>query len=254
MLTDIILIATGVVVGAMNSIAGGGTLLIFPVLMSLGVPAIVVNATSYVAVLPGRLSASLGYWHFLKKLPKQYLLLLIPALIGAITGSIWLSNTSSQDFDRLLPVLIFMAIGLFAIQPWLKHHILYNADRRRNYNYFNLASLSIMLFFIALYGGIFGAGLGFALLAILGFNKKYKMHYLNGIKNVIGALVCLVAIVVLADHNLINWHYGILLAIGNIVGGYIGARFSLKVPSHNIRWLVIITGLLVAVYLVLEYL
>lgn len=253
MLIDLALIITGIAVGAMNSIAGGGTLLIYPVLMSLGIPAIVVNATSYVAVLPGRLSASVGYWPFLKKLPKQYLLLLFPALLGAITGSIWLSNTSSQDFDRIMPILIFTAIGLFAIQPWLKHHILYNADRRRNYNYFNLATLSVMLFFIALYGGVFGAGLGFALLAILGFNKKYKMHYLNGIKNVIGVLVCLVAIVVLADHDLINWRYGLLLAIGNIAGGYIGAKFSLKVPSHNIRWLVIITGVLVAVYLLLEY-
>lgn len=254
MWVDLLLIATGVVVGAMNSIAGGGTLLLYPVLMSLGMPALMVNATSYVAVLPGRIGSIFGYWPFLKKLPKQYLFLLIPSLLGAVAGSLMLTGTSSQDFDRIIPVLVIIAIVLFTVQPWLKRHILYNTDRRRKYDYFNMASLAVMIFFISMYGGYFGAGLGFALLAILGFNQKYKMHYLNGIKNVIGGLTCLVAIFILSDNDIINWEYGAMLAMGNVAGGYLGAKFSLHVPSHSIRWLVIGTGITIAGYLIYTYL
>ncbi len=251
---DCWLIITGIVVGVMNSIAGGGTLLIYPVLMSFGVPALVVNATSYVAVLPGRISATIGYWPFLRKLPKMYILLLAPALAGAVIGSLLLEQTSSSQFDAIVPLLVSIAIALFAIQPWLKSHILYHVDKRRKANYFNMASLAVMLFLIALYGGYFGAGLGFALLAILGFNEKYKMHYLNGIKNVIGGLTSIAVICILFDQGVINWEYGLMLAIGNSIGGYYGARFSLRVPSHNIRWLVIGTGTVVAGYLLVSYL
>lgn len=104
-----------------------------------------------------------------------------------------------------------------------------------------------------MYGGYFGAGLGFALLALLGFNEKYRMHYLNGIKNVIGAIVSIVVIFVLLDSNIINWQQGLYLAVGNMIGGYYGAKFSLKVPSHNIRWIVMGVGAATAIYLMVSH-
>jgi uncharacterized membrane protein YfcA len=253
MLIALSLLVTGIFVGVMNSVAGGGTLLIFPVLMALGAPALVANATSYVAVLPGRLSAIVGYWPFLKKLPKLYILLLIPALLGAVAGGYLLNNTSSKVFDSIVPLLLVLALILFAIQPWFKRHILYHIDKRHKKNNISIILIAISLFLISMYGGYFGAGLGFALLALLGFNEKYKMHYLNGIKNVIGALTSIVVICMLFQSDVIHWEYGAYLAIGNIIGGYYGAKFSLSVPSHNIRWLVLAVGTVTAGYLLFSH-
>src|SRR4051812_47041750 len=106
---DIILFVVGIVVGAMNAIAGGGMLIGFPVLLAVGVPPIVANASTGLVVLPGNLAASIGYRKYLKRVPRRYLLLLIPATTGAVLGTILLRHTSADSFEKLVPGLIAFA-------------------------------------------------------------------------------------------------------------------------------------------------
>ena len=119
---ELLLFTAGIVVGVMNSIAGGGMLIGFPILLSTGMPALVANATTSIIVLPGLLTASFGYRRYLDKIPRRYLLLAVPSVLGAIIGTTILKNTSVEHFEKLIPGLIFMAVALFVFQPFLHNH------------------------------------------------------------------------------------------------------------------------------------
>lgn len=248
-MTVALLLFTGFVVGILNAIVDGGTLLMFPILIALGLPALAANATTYVAVLPGRLSAVIGYKTYLKKLPPLYIWLLIPCISGALIGAYLLRSTSSANFKSLVPVLIIAALLLLIMQPWVKRHLIYHMDRRRKRTFISVLLLGLAILAVSVYGGYFGAGLGFALVALLGFSTEFKMHSLNAIKNIIGIVVSVIAISFLLDTGTINWQYGLLLALGNLVGGYCGARIATKVASHNIRHAIVVFGICITVYL-----
>ncbi|MGH7241275.1 MAG: sulfite exporter TauE/SafE family protein, partial [Candidatus Saccharimonadales bacterium] len=119
MLKDILLLGTGFIVGAMNAIAGGGMLLGFPVLLAIGMPALTANATTYLIVLPGNLAAAIGYRKYLQRVPRHYLLLLIPTVLGGALGTYFLRHTAPGDFAKIVPLLIVFAVALFAYQPFL---------------------------------------------------------------------------------------------------------------------------------------
>lgn len=252
MLTDVILFLTGIVVGAMNAIAGGGTLVGFPVLLAVGLRALTADATSYVAVLPGQIASALGYRKYLRKVPKVYLLLLIPCAIGAAIGSYLLKNTSFKSFEHIVPLLILLAVIVFALQPLLHFHFIRHL-RSQHKSWWKLAALGAALLVMTIYGGYFGAGLGFALLALIGFTSIHEVHTMNGMKNVAGIVVVSVAIISVYSAHIIHWKYGLIVAAGNLIGGYAGAKLAQKVPSRWIRVTVIIIGLATAAYLAWRY-
>src|SRR4051794_584121 len=111
---DLILFFAGLIVGGMNAVAGGGMLVGFPVMLAVGIPAITANATTNIIVLPGSLSATYGYRKYLRRVPRQYLLLLIPACIGGAIGATLLRHTSPARFEQYVPALILTAVVLFA--------------------------------------------------------------------------------------------------------------------------------------------
>lgn len=250
--TYIILFCTGIVVGNMNAIAGGGGLVAFPVLLWVGLPALTASATSSVGSLLGRVTAAIGYRKYLRQVPKIYLLLLVPCAIGAAFGAYLLRHTTFANFEKVVPLLILFAVLLFTVQPLLHFHLMKHI-RSRHKDGWKLVLIGLALLIMCVYGGYFGAGLGFALLALLSFTNMREVHMVNAMKTVAGATVLAVAITGIYSAHIIHWHYGLTVAAGNLLGGYMGARLAQKVSSHAIRVIVIAIGLTTAGFLAFRY-
>ncbi len=252
MLQDIILFFAGIIVGAMNAIAGGGTLIGFPVLLAVGLPPLAANVTSNIVVLPGALSSAYGYRKYLRRLKPKYLMLLIPCIVGAAIGALILRNTPADRFEKLVPGLVLFAVILFAFQPLLHFHLNRHL-RGLSKGLRPLLLISIALLPVAIYGGYFGAGFGFIMLAFLGFTKLHDhIHRMNGLKNLGGACVSGMSLIFLFSTHLIHWRVGLIMAVGGLVGGYYGAILTQKLSTHAVRIVVIVTGLVTATYLALH--
>jgi uncharacterized membrane protein YfcA len=245
---DIVLFLMGIVVGTMNSIAGGGMLIGFPVLLAFGMPPLGANVTSNVVIMPGSLSSVYGYRKYLRKLHYRYLLLLIPCVVGATIGALILRNTSGDEFQKIVPALVGFAVVLFAFQPLLHFH-LHRHIRGVQKGLGSLLVIAIALLPVAIYGGYFGAGFGFIMLAFLGFTKLHEIHRMNGLKNLASACIALTSLVCLYSTGLIDWHLGLVMAAGSTLGGYYGAVLAQKIPSHIVRIIVIVIGVGTAAYL-----
>jgi uncharacterized protein len=252
MLHDIILFSVGIIVGAMNAIAGGGMLIGFPVLLGLGLPPIVANATTGLVVLPGNLAAMTGYRKYLRRVPGQYLWLVVPVIFGAAIGTTLLRNTSSRSFANIVPELILFAVILFAFQPFLynyMHRHLRTPVRLRAYMR-PLLFVGLAILPIAIYGGYFGAGFGFIMLSFLCFTGLHEhIHRMNALKSVMTTCVAITALATLWTSGLIDWHAGLVMGAGNLIGGYFGAVGTQKVSTHAIRIFIVIVGLITAAYL-----
>jgi uncharacterized membrane protein YfcA len=252
MLHDIILLFVGFVVGGMNAIAGGGMLIGFPVLLAVGIPPIVANATISLIVLPGGVASTFGYRKYLKRVPIQYLWLVVPAVIGSVSGAVLLRNTSHSTFAEIIPLLILFAVALFAFQPflyqYLHRHIHGSTQLRKRVGPLFVVSLAVLP--LAIYGAYFGAGFGFIMLSFLGFTKLHNhLHRMNALKTSLAVVVATSALLSLANSGLIDWHNGLVMGAGTLVGGYSAAVGSQKISTTYIRAFIIVVGLVTAVYL-----
>ncbi len=248
MLKDVILFLVGIAVGGMNAIAGGGMLIGFPALLAVGMPALAANITSNIIVVPGQLASVYGYRRYLRQVPRQYLWLLLPCAAGAAIGAEILRHTSSSSFQNLVPGLIFFAVVLFAFQPVLHFH-LHRHMHSRAKNNLTLVLIGLALLPLSIYGGYFGAGFGFVVLAFLGFTSLQDMHKINALKGLASITIATVSLFILFSTHLIDWHHGLIMAAGGVVGGYGGAQLAQKVSSHKVRIAVIAIGLTTAAYL-----
>ncbi len=251
MLQELILFLVGIVVGIMNAIAGGGMLLGFPVLLATGMPALAANATSNLIILPGQISSAYGYRKFLRRIPKSYLILIIPCVIGAGIGATILRYTPSANFDKLVPELLVFAVALFTFQPFLHKHVHYHMHGPLKYRrkIKPVVLLAVAMLPLSIYGGYFGAGLGFIMLAFLGFTKLHEIHQINALKNMMAICIAAASIVCLFSAHLIDWRQGAVMGSGNLIGGYVGAIGAQKFSSHAIRVVVIAIGISTAIYL-----
>jgi uncharacterized protein len=248
---DVILFLMGIIVGGMNAIAGGGMLLGFPVLIAVGISPIVANATSSVITLPGQISSAYGYRAYLARTPRRYLVLILPCLLGGAIGATLLRHTSPTRFRELVPILILFAVFLFAFQPFLHnklHKHLHGPKHYRN-KLLPLLLICLAMFPTAVYGGYFGAGFGFIMLAFLGFTKLHQAHQINAMKNLMAIGLVSGSIACLYSAHLIDWGHGAIMGAGGLLGGYVGARSAQKVPGHALRVVIIIIGLSTTVYL-----
>lgn len=248
MLHDVILFLVGIVVGTMNSIAGGGMLLGFPVMLALGLSPLAANVTGNVVIGSSCLSSVYGYRYYLRKVSKRYLLLLIPCIIGAAIGATILRHTPSAKFQQIVPALVGFAVILFAFQPLIHFH-LHRHIKGKHKALRPLVLISIALLPVAVYGGYFGAGFGFVMLAFLGFTKLNEVHQMNGLKNLAAASISLVSLLILFSTHLINWHFGLCMGAGCVLGGYYGSVLARRVSSHALRVVVVLIGIVTAGYL-----
>lgn len=231
------------IAGLVNSVAGGGILIVFPALLATGMPPVTANATSNLISWPGALSSAYAYRAQLRKLPSKYLWLLLPCFLGAIAGAYFLEHTDNSEFTRAVPWLVLIAVILFTIQPLLHRRLANNLEHHRTAP---LVVVGMALLPMSLYGGYFGAGFGFLMLAFLGFTHISNVHQINGLKNLASASITLVCTVYFGFTHLINWHYAPFMIIGSLLGGYIGARYAQRINQHTVHLCIIIIGLFVA--------
>jgi uncharacterized membrane protein YfcA len=175
----------------------------------------------------------------------------VPCLVGAVIGALILRNTPSMQFSKVIPGLIIAAVALFVLQPYLHFNLRQHLQGRIKH-VGPLVMVGWALLPLGIYGGYFGAGFGFILLAFLGFTKLKEVHQMNALKNVAAATVAGASIACLADTGLINWRLGLFMAAGNFVGGYMGAVIAQKVSSHKLRLVVVAIGVTTAAYLAIR--
>ncbi|MBP9853147.1 sulfite exporter TauE/SafE family protein [Candidatus Saccharibacteria bacterium] len=251
MQNDIIIFIIGVIVGGMNSIAGGGMLIGFPVLTMLGIPPLVANATGHLATTGGLFSATFGYREYLRKVPRRYALLLAPVALAAAAGTFYLRSTPAEQFKTYVPLLLLFGVALFAFQPLLHFH-LYRHIHGHTSRLLPIILVGLALIPICFYGGYFGVGFGFLMLAFLGFTSIRDAHMMNAIKNLTACVVGVVSIICLTGSGLIDWRVGCIMLAGTTLGGFFGSRMAQKVSSHLLRIVITIIGIAAAVYFALS--
>jgi uncharacterized membrane protein YfcA len=236
--------------GFINAMAGGGTLITFPVLITLGLPAVSANVTNTVALLPGYLGGTMAQSGDLKGQKKRLLLLIPAGAIGGLIGAILLIRTGEKLFTQLVPFLILLASILLAIQGpvrrWLTR--LQNADNVQ-LNREPWAFFPTLL--AAIYGGYFGAGLSVILLAVMGLLISDTLTRLNASKQVIAFSANAAAALFFIFSGRVDWGIALVMAIGALLGGSLGGKVAHKVKPIILRWIVVIIGFVVGtIYLV----
>lgn len=248
----VLLLICGLVTGAINSVAGGGSLWIYPLLLSLGLPPITANATSSVVVFPGTISSSLGYKKYIVQIPKHYFFILIPCILGTLVGAELLHRTPDNTFEYIVPWFIMLAAILLAVQPEIHKYLEKDKKTRKKKKHIvtlTFLLLLVLVFAIAIYGGYFGAAFGIILLAFLGFTELQNLPQMNGLKSLAGICVSGVASAYFLYRGLIYWPVLPTLTIGTLLGGWFGATYSSKLPEKGIRYVVVIVSFIVAIFL-----
>ena len=249
---DIILLAlSGLLAGAINSVAGGGTFFTFSALLTVGLPPIVANATSSIAVGPGSVASALAYIPEVKSRVRRLLVLGAVSVLGSLVGALILIRFSNDAFSRLIPYLLLGATLLFAASPYLAKLTRSAAGQTRSsFKSSPLKYLGGLLFqfFIAVYGGFFGAGMGIVMLASLALTEGANFHLNNATKNVLAVFIQAVAVVIFVISGVISWPHALIVMAACIVGGYSGVRIARRVPVNVVRGFVILVGALLSVY------
>ncbi len=232
------------VAGAINSVAGGGTLVSFPTLIWLGVPSIVANATNTVALVPGSIGSVWGYRREVAGADPRVFALIVPSVIGAIVGAVLLYRTPAELFDRLVPILILFATILFMVQEPIQRRFNLTAAHEARSHW-----LSWTMFFqllVGLYGGYFGAGIGILMLAALSLIGHTDIHQMNGLKNVLASCINAVASAYFIWAGLVIWPDALIMAVGAIIGGVGGAGVARRIGRKAVRRIVVGVGFAMA--------
>lgn len=231
------LVFAGALAAAVNAVAGGGSLLSFPALIALGVPPLAANATNSLALWPGSLASALGFANHWASIRHLFLWMLLPSALGAALGAWLLVNTSERLFSLIVPILLLVASILLAFQPRLRNAI---AVRKIH---IPLAAALFLQFFVSVYGGYFGAGMGILMLAIFGFVSRGSIHELNALKTPIGVVINLVASIVFIGKGVIVFGPCVALMIGAVAGGYLSAKYSQRIDANRLRKAIFIYGI-----------
>jgi uncharacterized membrane protein YfcA len=234
--------------GAINSVAGGGTLVSFPALVWLGLNSVAANATSTVAIWPGTVGSTWGYRRELASAETRFRVLIVPSLIGGITGALLLKLTPPGIFDRLVPFLILFATLLFMAQETVQR-LLRTADSEGHRSGKWLAGALLFQLAVGIYGGYFGAGIGILMLSALSIMGLKDIHEMNSLKVVFGGAINGIAAAYFIWAGMVEWPYVLTMAIGAILGGYGGAGTARKMGRTAVRRIVIGIGLAMSVSL-----
>jgi uncharacterized membrane protein YfcA len=259
--------------GAINAVAGGGTLITFPALLFFGTPPVIANATSTLALVLGTGGSVYGYRNHLPAIRSWFVRFVWVSMVGSLIGGVLLTRTSNQTFSKLVPFLILFATVLFLFQGLFKRfafsrdrsnprgvlpsHAPSDADRE----IFSSAPQSgnpsvpkppsigtalLFQFLVAVYGGYFGAGIGILMLASFGFLGLANIHEMNALKTILSSLINLVASAWFIAAGLIHWPEAAVMTAGALAGYYIGAHYSQRIPQIRVRQIITAIGLLLS--------
>ena len=243
-----LIVAVGAAAGTVNTVVGSGSLITFPTLLALGYSPLTANVSNTVGLFPGTVSGSIGYRRELAGQGPRALMLAAAALVGSLCGGLLLLALPASSFERVVPFLILLACGLVAFQDhlsrWLARHRAH-ASRRPS------ALLLGGVFATGVYGGYFGAAQGVILIALLGILLSDDLQRLNALKNVLSAAASGAAALLFIVAGPVAWLPAVLLAVGSIAGGQLGALVARRLRPDLLRVVIVVVGVLVAVRLLI---
>lgn len=232
--------------GAVNALAGGGTLITFPMLVAVGIPAVAANVTNTVALVPGYLGATFAQLKDLKGQERRLWLYVPAAIVGGLIGGFLLLNTGERLFRQLVPYLILLASVLLAVNDPVRAWV-----TRRTGGRVNPAAVPawtiLPVGFAAIYGGYFGAGLSVIVLAVLGLVLSDTLTRLNGLKQAISFCTNTAAAVFFLFSGQVVWSVVLLMAVFSLLGGVLGGRLAGRIKPSTLRLVVVVIGLGVAI-------
>ena len=249
----LLLCLSALIAGAVNALAGGGTLLTFSALQialaaaGSAEAAVLANGTSTVALVPGSIAGAWGYRRQLEQARRWFLLLVGPSLVGGGVGTLLVTRLPADYFADLVPWLLLLAALLFAAQSLTgKAHGIDMAPPRQSPS--SMALLALFQFGVAVYGGYFGAGIGILMLGSLGFMGVGNVHQMNALKTVLASCINGVSVTIFVYDAKVVWQYALPMAAAAIVGGYVGAHGAQRVPPRLVRWLIVAIAFGLAIY------
>jgi len=243
---DLIIVGLSAVAGgAVNALAGGGTLITFPMLTAVGVPVVAANVTNTVALCPGYLGATFAQVKDLRGQSLRLWILLPTGMLGGIGGGILLLNTGDQAFRRLVPFLILLAVGLLAAQDRLRAWVMRRAGQAGSVTIHDAwAMLPVVP--AAVYGGYFGAGVSVIVLAVLGLVLEDSLTRLSALKQAVSFSINIAAAVFFLFSGQVVWSAALVMAAGSLAGGALGGRLAGRISPSVLRRIVITAGIVVA--------
>jgi uncharacterized membrane protein YfcA len=241
-----ILAAASAVAGVVNSVAGGGSLISFPAAVAFvpGHVQLIANATNSVALTPGSVAAAFAYRRELRRDWAALRVLLPPALVGGLVGSILLLHTPPSLFDAIVPLLVLFATGLLLYQNLRRRPAALESAEGGPWVLPESTAVAVVLqFLVGVYGGYFGAGMGIMMLAILDRLGGADIHAMNGVKSLLAASINAIAAVAFVVAGTVDYRAALIMAVGAIVGGMLGAAGARRVKPVYVRWGVVAIGL-----------
>lgn len=242
----IIVFIAAISAGFVNALAGGGTLITFPVLIALGIPPVAANITNTIALCPGYFGGTYAQRNDFLKLKQRLWQILPIAIAGGVAGGLLLINTPETFFRSLIPYLIFLAVIIMSLQPVLKK-VLHKRGLNRTDNKIN-PLLFFLIFFAAVYGGYFGAGLGVILMAVLGLLINESLTRINALKQATSFLINIVAAIYFCFSGRVVWPVVIVMIAGSLGGGLLGGKVAGRMNPEVLRWIIVAIGITVSVY------
>lgn len=244
--------AAGTGAGAVNAVVGSGTLITFPVLLATGLPPVTATVSNGLGLVPGSISAAIGYREELRGQRRRLLLLGIAAVLGGLAGAVLLLTLPESAFERIVPVLVSLALVLVACQPLIAKRV----RRRRPAGGPGHRDGGPLLFtgltLASVYGGYFSAAQGVIYVSLMGMLLDDTLQRLNAVKNVLAAVVNTVAAVLFVFFAEFDWTAVLLIAAGSALGGLIGARTGRRFSPAVVRTLIVSVGTVALVHLVLH--
>jgi uncharacterized protein len=232
--------------GFVNALAGGGTLISFPALVAIGLPAVAANITNTVALVPGYLGATFAQAKDLREQKTRLYYFVPAAVIGGVVGGILLLNTGERLFRSLVPFLILLASLLLAVSDWVRAWLnRQSGGDRSSARSAALAALSVGI--AAIYGGYFGAGLSVIVLAVLGITLNDSLTKLNALKQAISFSVNIAAAIFFVFSGQVVWPVALVMAVSALVGGMLGGRLAGRIKPSTLRWVVVAIGILISI-------
>jgi uncharacterized membrane protein YfcA len=246
---DLVLVAgVALIAGGINSIAGGGSLILFPTLVALGMGTVAANVTNSVAQWPGYIGGVLGFRGQYGGQRARLLRLGGVAVLGGTVGCVLLLTTPSEAFDLVVPVLVLMASLLLGAQPLVTARLRRAEEGRARRD---PAWLYVAVFLGTVYGGYFGGALGVILVAILGL-ALHRLKLANALKSVVSSVTATVTVVIFGIFGPVDWLVVAVGAPATLLGGYLGARVATRIPTTPLRVFIVVFGVAVSAYLFLR--
>ena len=231
--------------GAVNALAGGGTLITFPTLTFLGIPAVAANVTNTVALCPGYFGGTLAQLKDLQGQQKRLWLIVPASIVGGVLGGYLLLQTGEKLFKDLVPYLILLASGLLAIQDPVRAWLVRRMGEHHGARLEKLTWLPVSL--ASVYGGYFGAGLSVIVLAALGLTLEETLTRLNALKQAVAFSVNVAAAIFFIFSGQVVWSVALVMVVGALIGGMLGGKLAGRIKPVTLRWTVVIIGVVISI-------